>query len=96
MISVEPEALTAAGTGLSASPPAGSAPTCQPPAADPVSTSVAAVYSAHSAAVEGLLAHAASLREAGGMSVTETGQVLQAADSANASAITAATAPDTC
>ena len=88
MITVEPEALTSAGVGLSASPATGSTPACEPAAGDPVSASVAAVFNSHAIAAAALLTHAAGQRMAGGGSLSSTAQTLQTADEDGAAAIT--------
>ena len=55
MITVEHEGLTSAATGLAGSAAVPGAPSCVPPAADPVSGGVAGMFNAHSAGVSALL-----------------------------------------
>lgn len=93
MITVAPEGLTAAGAGLSGLPGPGSAPACEPPAGDPVSAGVAAVFNSHANAVGALLAHAAVQRAAGGASVSGSAQTLRMADGANGAAIAGGNPP---
>ena len=70
MITVEHEGLTSAATGLAGSAAVPGAPSCVPPAADPVSGGVAGMFNAHSAGVSALLGHAAALRSVGGASLS--------------------------
>lgn len=92
-IRVDADGLRAAGVGLCATEAATApAPVCQPAAADPVSTGLAAWFSGSAAAVGVLMGHAAQQRAAGGISVSSTAGALQSTDERNAAAITAAVA----
>lgn len=91
-VTIEPEGLSSAGTGLAGSSAPVSGPSmCQPPAGDPVSVWIAAVLNSSWTAVSALLSHAAAQRAAGAASLSSTAHTLQAADEANAAAITAIT-----
>src|SRR6185437_8860918 len=88
-IDVDPEGLSGAAAGLGGVQTSNTSAMCVPPAGDPVSVWMAGVFEASRVGVYALLAHAAAQRAAGAVSVRGTAQTLQAADEANAAAISA-------
>jgi hypothetical protein len=95
-IQVEPELLTADGLDLANAVVPIVPPVAVPPAADPVSQSVAAVLEAQSGALTTVVEHSGALRVHGGAVLAQTAAGLQAADHDNAagiSAVTGATVP---
>lgn len=92
-IRVDSDGLRADGVDLCASGEAlGASQHCEPAAADPVSTGWASWLSTSAAAVQALMDHAAQLRVAGGMSLTNTTTILSSTDECNAATIAAVTA----
>jgi hypothetical protein len=89
-VSVEPDGLAADGVRLAAAQRSCAPLACVPPGADPVSASLAARLSAHSASLSALIEHSGLLRLAGGDVTQGTAAAFVAADEANAFPFTGA------